>query len=35
MTASAKPRSIMMKATIRYIAPIFLWSTEVNHSFHR
>ncbi len=35
MIASAKPRSSMTKATMRYITPIFLWSTEVNHSFQR
>jgi len=35
MMASAKPRSSITSAMMMYITPIFLWSTEVNHSVHR
>ncbi len=35
MMASAKPRSSMTIATITYMIPRRLWSTEVSHSFHR
>src|SRR4051812_33211021 len=34
MMASAKPRSNMTMATMMYMIPIFLWSTEVSHSLH-
>ncbi|KGS05742.1 hypothetical protein X946_5948 [Burkholderia sp. ABCPW 111] len=34
ITASAKPRSSMISATMMYITPSFLWSTVVSHSDH-
>ncbi len=34
MMASAKPRTNMISASTIYMMPIFLWSTEVNHSCH-
>jgi len=35
MIASEKPRTSMTMPRIMYMIPIFLWSTLVNHSFHK